>query len=55
MKQPKKLFRYHKERLRKEGLNEKEYMLLSEDNDSFTVISKKVNKFGKFQQITFEK
>ena len=55
MKQPKKLTRNQKERLRAEGLNEKEFMLLSEDNNSFTVIAKQVNRFGQRRQITFEK
>lgn len=37
MKQPKKLFRYQKEILKKKGLNWYDYMLLTEDNDTFTV------------------
>lgn len=55
MKQPKKLIRHQKEILRKNGLNEKEFMLLSEDSVSFTVIAKKENEHGHKEQYTFEK
>ena len=55
MKQPKKLFRYQKETLKKNGLNWNDYMLLSEDKDTFTIIAKKENKDGIRQQITYSK
>lgn len=55
MKQPKKLTRDQKVILTKKGLNSKDYMLLSEDNDTFTVISKDKNEYGYHEQCTFEK
>ena len=55
MKQPKKLTRSQKEKLRKNGLDWNNYMLLSEDKDTFTVIAKKENKDGIRQQITYSK
>jgi hypothetical protein len=55
LKQPKKLIRNQKEILRKNSLNEKDFMLLSEDAVSFTVIAKKENEYGNKEQYTFEK
>lgn len=55
MKQPKKLTRNQKEILRKNGLNWNDYMLLSEDKDTFTVISKKENEHGNKEQLTYSK
>lgn len=40
MKQPKKLLRNQKEILTKKGLNAKEWMLVSDSKDSFTIIHK---------------
>lgn len=55
MKQPKKLTRNQKEILRKNGLDWNDYMLLSEDKDTFTVISKKGNEHGNKEQLTYSK
>ena len=55
MKQPKKLTRNQKEILRKNGLDWNDYMLLSEDKDTFTVISKKENEYGNKEQLTYSK
>ena len=55
MKQPKKLTRNQKEILRKNGLNWNDYMLLSEDKDTFTVISKRENEHGNKEQLTYSK
>ena len=55
MKQPKKLIRSQKEILKKKGLDWNDYMLLTEDKDTFTVISKKENKHGHKEQYTFDK
>lgn len=55
MKQPKKLTRNQKEILRKNGLDWNDYMLLSEDKDTFTVISKKENEHGNKEQLTYSK
>lgn len=55
MKQPKKLTRSQKEILKKYNLNYNEYMLLSEDKTTFTVISKNFNEYGQKEQLTYEK
>ena len=55
MKQPKKLIRSQKEILKKNGLNWNDYMLLSEDKDTFTVIAKKENEHGYKEQLTYAK
>ena len=55
MKQPKKLTRNQKEVLKKNGLNWNSFMLLSEDKDTFTVISKKENENGWKEQYTYSK
>lgn len=55
MKQPKKLTRNQKEMLKKNGIDWNEYMLLSEDKDTFTVISKKENEYGNKEQFTYSK
>ena len=55
MKQPKKLIRSQKEILKKHNLDWNEYMLLAEDKDTFTVISKKENEHGNKEQYTFSK
>ena len=55
MKQPKKLIRSQKEILKKKGLDWNDYMLLTEDSDTFTVISKKENEHGQKEQLTFSK
>lgn len=55
MKQPKKLIRSQKETLKKKGINYEDYMLLTEDKDTFTVISKKEDKNGYREQLTFSK
>ena len=55
MKQPKKLTRHQKEKLKKEGLDWNDYMLLTEDKDTFTVIAKKENKHGHKEQYTYSK
>lgn len=55
MKQPKKLTRNQKEILNKNGIDWNDYMLLSEDKDTFTVISKKENKHGNKEQFTYSK
>ena len=55
MKQPKKLTRSQKEKLRKNGLDWNNYMLLSEDKDTFIVISKKENENGWKEQYTYSK
>ena len=55
MKQPKKLTRSQKEVLLKNKMNWHEYMLLAEDKYTFTVISKKDNKYGRKEQYTFSK
>lgn len=55
MKQPKKLTRVQKEILKKEGLDWNDYMLLTEDKDTFTVIAKNENKQGIKEQRTYTK
>ena len=55
MKQPKKLTRNQKEVLKKDGLDWNSFMLLSEDKDTFTVISKKENENGWKEQYTYSK
>lgn len=45
MKQPKKLTRHQKEILSKNGKDWKQWMTISEDQDTFTVIKK--NRAGK--------
>ena len=55
MKQPKKLFRYQKEILKKKGLDWHDYMLLTEDQDTFTIIAKKENDNGYKEQLTYPK
>lgn len=55
MKQPKKLTRNQKEILKKKGLNWNDFMLLTEDKDTFTVISKKENEHGHKEQYTYAK
>ena len=55
MKQPKKLNRKQKEVLKKNGLDWNNFMLLSEDKDTFTVISKKENGHGNKEQLTYSK
>lgn len=55
MKQPKKLIRSQKEILKKNGLNWNDYMLLSEDKDTFTVIAKKEDEHGYKEQLTYAK
>lgn len=55
MKQPKKLIRSQKEVLKKKGLNWNDYMLLTEDKETFTVIAKKENKNGIKEQYTYTK
>ena len=55
MKQPKKLTRNQKEVLKKNGLDWNNFMLLSEDKDTFTVISKKENEHGNKEQLIYSK
>jgi len=55
MKQPKKLTRSQKEVLRRKGLNWNDYMLLTEDKDTFTVIAKKEDEHGYREQLTYGK
>ena len=55
MKQPKKLTRNQKEVLKKNGFDWNSFMLLSEDKDTFTVISKKENEHGNKEQLTYSK
>lgn len=55
MKQPKKLTRSQKETLTKNGLDWNNYMLLTEDKDTFTVIAKKENEYGNKEQFTYGK
>lgn len=55
MKQPKKLTRFQKEVLKKNGLDWNDFMLLTEDKETFTVISKKENKRGNKEQYTYAK
>lgn len=51
MKQPKKLILSQKKILNEHGLDANDYMLLSEDKTTFTVIHKK----NKDEILTFEK
>lgn len=51
MKQPKKLTYAMKKILSNKGINAREYMLLEEDKETFTVI----NKQNRFDTMTFEK
>ena len=53
MKQPKKLTFNQKKVLTKEGLDWHDYMLLTEDKDTFTVIAKKENEYGHKEQLTY--
>ena len=55
MKQPKKLTFNQKKILTKKGLNWHDYMLLTEDKDTFTVIAKKENEHGYKEQLTYSK
>lgn len=55
MKQPKKLTRSQKEILTKNGLNWNNFMLMTEDKDTFTVIAKKENEHGYKEQYTYGK
>jgi hypothetical protein len=55
MKQPKKLTRAQKIKMEKQGVDCNDYMLLTEDNNTFTVISKKENKNGLKEQRVFLK
>lgn len=55
MKQPKKLIRSQKEVLKKNGLDWNNYMLLSEDKYTFTVIAKKADEHGYKEQLTYAK
>ena len=55
MKQPKKLTFSQKKVLSKHGLDWNDYMLLSEDKDTFTVITKKENEHGNKEQLTYGK
>ena len=55
MKQPKKLTFNQKKVLTKEGLDWHNYMLLTEDKDTFTVIAKKENEHGHKEQLTYSK
>ena len=55
MKQPKKLTRNQKEILRKNGLDWNDYMLLSEEKDTFNVITKKENEHRNKEQLTYSK
>lgn len=55
MKQLKKLTRSQKEILKKDGLDWNNFMLLTEDKDTFTVIAKKENEHGDKEQYTYEK
>ena len=55
MKQPKKLTFNQKKILTKEGLDWHDYMLLTEDKDTFTVIAKKENEYGNKEQLTYSK
>lgn len=50
-----KLIRYQKEILKKKGLNWEDYLLLSEDKDTFTVIARKENEHGVKEQFTYSK
>lgn len=51
MKQPKKLTYVMKKILSSKGIDAREYMLLEEDKETFTVI----NKQNRFDTMTFEK
>lgn len=55
MKQPKKLTFNQKKVLTKEGLDWHDYMLLTEDKDTFTVIAKKEDEHGCKEQLTYSK
>ena len=55
MKQPKKLTRSQKEVLKRKGMDWNEFMLMTEDKDTFTVIAKKENEHGNKEQYTFAK
>ena len=55
MKQPKKLTRHQKEILEKNKLDWNDYMLLTEDKDTFTVIAKRENEHGYKEQLTYSK
>ena len=55
MKQTKKLTRSQKEKLRKNCLDWNNYMLLSEDKDTFNVIAKKESDDGTREQLIFSK
>lgn len=52
MKQPKKLTRYQKIKLSKKGHKADDYLLLTEDAATFTVISKQPNDNGTYDRIT---
>lgn len=55
MKQPKKLTRIQKEILTKDGMDWHDFMLLTEDVETFTVIAKKENEHGNKEQYTYTK
>ena len=55
MKQPKKLTFNQKKVLTKNGLNWHNYMLLTEDKETFTIISKETNEYGYKEQLTYSK
>ena len=55
MKQPKKLTREQKIKLAKRGYSANEYMLLKEDADTFTAISKHPDDHGVCDTITINK
>ena len=55
MKQPKKLTSSQKEILKKDGLDWNNFMLLTEDKDTFTVIAKKENEHVDKEQYTYKK
>ena len=55
MKRLKKLTFNKKRILTKNGLDWHDYMLLAEDNDTFTVIAKKEDEHGHKTQFTYSK
>ena len=55
MKQPKKLTRTQKEILRKKGMDCNDYMLLTENKETFTIIAKKENEHGYKEQYIYFK
>ena len=55
MKQPKKLTFNQQKVLTKEGLAWHDYMLLTQDQDTFTVIAKNENEHGHKEQLPYSK